>query len=307
MTILVAIYPPSPPDPPSPRFSRYRSPVHSLVNAQGREIILDGSEGYRRLDGTRGHRGSRPDIFSSPFPDGNGDALQGVRRGRNDDPFLSVFIESDTRPGMFAMREALEDHVDAEQGDVTWRVRRPDGQVRELTGRGWVEDGEEDIDWMTCGVHLSALDPTWYGPPISRVYRAQAGRPILGPGSGGLPFRLASSQVLGDTVINNPGRANAWAKWTFLGPFLTVVASKGSRSFGLTGPMLAGQGIVVDTRPGVGTVRDLNGTNVYTRLGAASFFPLSKGDNRVTFTLTGAQPGTEVRVEFQPPYITSGS
>lgn len=203
-----------------------------------------------------------------------------------------------------ALRRAFLSTVHYGQNGVL-RVQRPDGSYREIDA--FYEDGfggEAGENWLSANPVLTLFCPEggWRGSEhISDERTAGAGASFAAPF-----LTLSSSQIIGDTVISNPGELTAWPDWTITGPCTAVTATSATtgHTWTITYTLLAGETITVETggsRPGV---RGPAGQVLSTALNwpTAYLWPLMPGDNSVSFSVAGAGTGTKIRFDFHPMY-----
>jgi hypothetical protein len=195
-------------------------------------------------------------------------------------------------------------------------VARPDGSRRTIAvyyqdgwdGRGQVATG---ITWDSAVVTLWCEDPYWVDPQPIVVHREQGvGEDFLEP----YPS-VSSSQVLGATVVTNPGDVVVWPTWTITGPasLITFTRTDTGEEFVIDpsaasighGPLLAGEQVTVRTDPV--QVRYEDGSNWIGSLNwpDATLWGLDPGANQVTFQLDGAAAGSSVDLSFSPRYETA--
>lgn len=183
------------------------------------------------------------------------------------------------------------------------RVTRPDGSAREIEAyyqEGFA--GKAGEGWLYAKPVLNLLCPDGYWRDtdqlsISRTY---------GLGSSFFsPFpTISSSQVLGSTILNNPGDVIAWPNWTITGPATGIVATNNTtgQTFTLSYNLLAGEQATITTlKP---TVRGPAGQNISSALNfpTAYLWGLLAGNNDTSFVLAGAGEGTNVTLSFYPRY-----
>lgn len=199
-------------------------------------------------------------------------------------------------------------------GPGTLEVARPDGTVRRIAvyyQQGWDGRGQTatGITWDSAVVTLWCEDPYWVDAEAVTVHREQGtGEDFLEP----FPS-VSSSQVLGATVVNNPGDVIVWPTWTITGPasLVTFTHTGTGESFEIDpdavghGNLLAGEQVTVRTDPV--QVRYQDGANWVGALNwpSAVLWGLDPGDNPVTFQLDGAGPGSAVDLSFNPRYETA--
>jgi len=196
----------------------------------------------------------------------------------------------------------------------TLEVARSDGTVRRIAvyySDGWDGRGQTatGITWDSAVVTLWCEDPYWVDAETVTVHREQGtGEDFLEP----YPS-VSSSQVLGETVVNNPGDVVVWPTWTITGPasLVTFTHEGTGESFVLDpgevghGNLLSGEQVTVRTDPA--QVRFENGDNWVGALNwpDAVLWGLDPGDNPVTFQLDGAAGGSAVDLSFNPRYETA--
>lgn len=193
-------------------------------------------------------------------------------------------------------------------------VTRPDDSAREIEafysaglpgtpGMGLLNDD--------AAITLYCPDPYWADRVPATVLREYG---VWGSYLDPYPS-VSGSQVLGDTVLPNPGEVEAWPTWVITGPTSLITATNVStgdswvldpNAAGIAhGPLLAGETVTVTTRPP--TVRGPAGEIWTAALNwpGATLWPLEPGDNAVTFTLAGAGAGSQVELTYKPRYETS--
>lgn len=184
------------------------------------------------------------------------------------------------------------------------RVTRPNGAAREIEimyESGLEGEGGND-DWLSSNPVLTLMCPEGYWrdtQPVVVPRSFQAGTSFLAP----FPT-VSQAQVLGDSIINNPGDVDAWPEWTITGPADLVTATNQTtgQTWTLTKTIAAGELIKITTqRP---TVRGPAGENLINGLNwpSAYLWGLVPGDNDVNFGVAGAATGTAIELVFYPRY-----
>lgn len=185
----------------------------------------------------------------------------------------------------------------------TLRVARPDGTAREIDcycEAGFEGQPDEMYKFATAALTLYAPDGYWRDATPTIEQRSYAP-----PASFYSPFLTVSgSNVLGDTVMFNPGDVDAWPTWTITGPSTQFSATNRTtgETFTLTYNLLAGETITITTnRP---TVRGPAGQNISTALNwpGATLWGLLPGNNTVSFVATGSGDGSAVELRFNARY-----
>ncbi len=182
------------------------------------------------------------------------------------------------------------------------RVQRPDGSAREIDAfyeEGFGGSGEM---WLHANTVLTFYCPDGYWRDVAPTVARRSYAP---PATFFRPFlTITGSNVLGDTVVDNPGDVTAWPTWTITGPATQLIATNVTtgQSFTLTYNLLAGQKITITTdRP---TVRGPAGENIVSALNwpQAYLWGLVPGDNTVAFTAAGSGDGSAAAMAFHARY-----
>lgn len=184
----------------------------------------------------------------------------------------------------------------------TLRVARG-GTVREIDC--YYEDGfggEAGEDDLSANPVITFYCPDGYWrDPVAIVENRDfaAGVSFLAPF-----LTVSQGQVLGNSVITNPGDVDAWPVWTITGPADVVTAQNLTTGyqFVLTKTIAAGEMIIITTdRP---TVHGPLGENLVGSLNLpdAYLWPLIPDNNEVNFNVSGAAAGTKIQLSFNPRY-----
>lgn len=193
-----------------------------------------------------------------------------------------------------------------------WTVAQPDGTRRHLTCR-YADDNAHTftrdpfpLGWAAYGIELVAEDPLWRGEPVRREFRAAAAEQFFGGNGGsgfGPPFHISPSTSPDEASVTHDGDEPAWAVWTLHGPFSSAAVGVGDSVVQIPFGRLAGQSLVVDTRPDRLTVLDSDGGDRVDDLGQVAFAPVPAGvEVPLTVTLAGETSATVVEVEVEPLY-----
>ncbi|MEU2901355.1 phage tail protein [Streptomyces globisporus] len=201
------------------------------------------------------------------------------------------------------------------EGPGMLEVARPDGRVRRLPvhySEGWDGRGQAatGITWDSAVVTLWCEDPYWVDTVPLAVHR-EAGV----AGDFLVPYpTVSSSQILGETVVTNPGDVEVWPEWVVTGPasLITFTRQDTNESFVLDptdtahGALLAGEQVIISTDPPRVRYQDgsADGVNWIGALNwpAASLWSLPSGNTPVSFQLDGANTGSAVDLTFHPRY-----
>ncbi|MEU9245881.1 phage tail protein [Streptomyces sp. NPDC048385] len=215
-----------------------------------------------------------------------------------------------------ALATAFTRTLREEEGPGVLEIARPDGtrrtiEVFYLDGfegqgkRGYYRDADSAVISLWCE------DPYWTDPVPQTVHRETGAlTSFLNP----FPT-VSSSQVLGSTVVTNPGDTTVWPTWTITGPasLVTFTHSGTGESFTLNpnasaighGNLLSGEKVTISTDPPSVTFQ--NGDNWIGGLNwpTATLWGLAPGDNPVSFTLAGSGAASAVDLTFNPRYETA--
>lgn len=192
-------------------------------------------------------------------------------------------------------------------------ISRPDGSEREILAyyqQGF--DSQPGGHFADDDVVLSLFceDPYWRDREPTVVPRS-----YTTPVSFLAPYpQVSTSQVLGGSIVVNPGSAEAWPDWSITGPADLITAT--NRTTGETwtldpnapgidhGPIALGEEVKLTTdRP---SVRGPAG-EVWTgalNWPVASLWGLVPGDNDVVFTVQGASVGSSIALSFKARHET---
>lgn len=186
------------------------------------------------------------------------------------------------------------------------RVTRPGtGGAREIEvmyESGLEGEGGDD-DWLSSNPVLTLLCPDAYwrsATPVEQERKFQAGATSFFS-----PYpSVGSAQILGDTVLTNPGDVDAWTEWTITGPATAITATNHTtrQTWTLTTTLAAGDLVTITTkRP---TVRGPSNESLINSLNwpTAYLWGLVPGENSVTFDVAGADVGSAIKVTFYPRF-----
>lgn len=186
------------------------------------------------------------------------------------------------------------------------RVTRPDGTWRELWCR-YTEgaDGEYELDPMLAGslvypIRLIAADPFWRGSPVADRFAYPSATPSFFSGP---PFRLAPSNVLGESTVTNAGDVDAYPVARVEGPFTGFSVGVGDALVTMTLTKAAGEWVEIDGNRDRLTILDEQGTDLWDVASDVAFAPIPPGEVTLTTVVSGAAPGTAVTVSFTPRFF----
>lgn len=202
------------------------------------------------------------------------------------------------------------------EGPGWLEIARPDGSRRRIAVH--YQEGFEGKGAKGYGVTsdyavltLWCEDPYWIDPTDVSVHRENG---VLSDFLVPYPT-VSSSQVLGATVVENPGDVVVWPTWRVTGPAsaITFTHEDTGEAFTLDptlpavghGALLAGQTVTISTDPP--SVRYQDGANWIGGLNwpSATLWGLAPGDNHVRFQLDGSGPGSAVDLVYNARYETA--
>jgi hypothetical protein len=237
---------------------------------------------------------------------GDGSTYRGARVQPRD-VTLPVLITAADRAALRERVSALATVLSPAHAPATLTYTEPDGTewttevVRTGSGEP-VTDGETSY---AISVQLRAPDPYWTRERAAAqtIESAGAGRGLLRPGGSLTELRLASGQVMGSAVIENPGDAPAYPTVTLNGPATSFVfTSPSGEALTWSGDLAEGERRIFDHR--AGTVVDAEGANRYAELGAAPrFWAVPPGVQSATVDVQGSSVGSVVVLD--PPLRTN--
>ncbi|MGK5531531.1 phage tail protein [Streptomyces sp. URMC 129] len=191
-------------------------------------------------------------------------------------------------------------------------IARPSGDRRRIAvvyEGGWDGLGRAHSGriWDVGTPQLLAEDPYWYNPvPVTDHREAAAPQDFL------VPYpTITSGQILGATVLTNPGDVIAWPQWTITGPasLVTFTNATTGEAFSLDpakvgGTLAAGETVTISTDPPRVRKGPANWIGALNWPDAV-LWGLEPGPNEVTFALAGSGPTSRVDVTYYPRYQTA--
>ena len=238
----------------------------------------------------------------------DGAPWEGVRVAKGQ---LGLQIRLDA-PDWEAMRDLTHRFEESLEPDKvsTLRMVTPDGKWRDLSCR-YVDGLDYPIELdplasrtATYSLTWDTPDPFWLGEEVVTEFPfGDAVRPNF-PAP---PMQINSSQTFGSATVTNPGRGiGSPAVWRIDGPFAGFSVGVGGAL--ISAPNLTkakGQWVDIDATPGVKTVTDESGADLWlsltSRAGMGAEIPPGV-DVPVDITATGVGPGFNVRLAFRPRY-----
>ncbi|WP_430376689.1 phage distal tail protein [Streptomyces sp. B1-3] len=285
-------------------------PSLSWTDARGRTTFLsDWENGWLLQPGIRGLDMPGYDFYTDASPQIDGNALRGVR-AQPREVFLPVAFFDTSRAGFVARKRSFLKTLNPYLGPGVLTLTEADGSFRTIEAyyasgaEGDFGETVSGLHWQVVGLTFSCPSPYWLGQSVHLDYGAGA----TGNFFPVLPLAVRDSQVLGDTVIDNPGDATSFPVWTIHGPMTSAVISNSTTglSFSVTASLGSSDVLVVDTRERVQTAL-LNGTDDWwPHLDRDSdLWGLMPGENDVSLALVGTDSDTVVQLDYQPRFLTA--
>jgi len=238
----------------------------------------------------------------------DGSLLTGARYQQRE-VFLPLNYRAGSTAALRSTTRALAALLDVKRGPVTLEVAHNDGTRRYIDGYlsapfGAPLASREATLWRQFGVTLRCPDPFYYGDERTLSFQL-GGTPPEFLSDEFMPVQVAESQVLGDTVITNPGDADAYPVWTLTGPFDEATIEVGETLWTVPDGLAEDEVLVVDARRGQQTVT-LDDVASWTTLGpGAQLAALPPGDTDLDVTITGATSATVLTVTWQERWLTA--
>jgi len=241
---------------------------------------------------------------------------------------LPVFLYGIDRKTIRDLKSRLVSALNPKKGYCILEFTEGDGIPRYLKCyyKGGMEgsetEGQAGFTWKKFGIQLTAYDPYFYSDDIQVAqWEFGAGEPFLSAGTDGLsgtsddlpfmPLRMNAGLVSGSQVnVANSGDVEAWPRWELTGPIkgFKFTGPDGS-SFGVAPPgsgadtIAGGRTLTIDTRPGVKSLRDDQGTNYWPKLDPRpKLWAIPEGESTCTVDIVPGSSTAKVRLVFQPRY-----
>ena len=282
--------------------------VPTWIGADGDSYDLDGSAGVKVLRGVEG-RGLPPVSTVA-------DELAGLDGSR---PRLSRATEREVAVPVLVKGASWWESVRTLAS--LFDPRRGNGRLRwgdrELVCR-YSEGLELDESEGIAGSHQKAVlvfvahDPLWrdVDPTVRTVGVDDVA--FLSPDSetAWFPWETVAEDALGEFEVDNDSDDQVWPVWTIQGPGSGALSLENLTSGEVielaSVSLLAGEQIVIDTRPEAKTATGPDGSNLWPDLSDDSeLWPLVRGAQKVKVLLEGASPGeSSVRLEYRRRWLT---
>jgi hypothetical protein len=271
--------------------------------------FTDEGSGYRVLaSGTRGLRSVTYEMVTSKYAGMDGETVDAIRAVGNEIT-LGLMVNAEGEANFRKRARSLVRAMRPKAGLGTLRVASTFGDVRSLDCycTGGLE-GDESPDailtgaWWRLALKFYAPDPWWYGE--QETYDVG-----LGSGSSFFPIppiTLAPATVQGHfTVDLTESDTVVYPQWVVTGPgsSLTLTNITTGRVITVNAALAAGETMVIDTRPGLQSVRKADGTNLMGTLDSdPALWPLIDGVNEVSAALTGATTASRIAGVWRARY-----
>ncbi|MFE7762933.1 phage distal tail protein [Streptomyces sp. NPDC057438] len=285
-------------------------PSLSWTDAQGRTTFLsDWENGWLLQPGIRGLDLPGYDFYTDASPQIDGNALRGLRAQARE-VFLPVAFFDTSRAGFMTRKRSFYGTLNPRLGLGTLTLTEADGSFRTIEAyyvsgaEGSTGENEAGLHWQVVGLTFSCPSPYWLGESVHQEFGAGASGDFFPV----LPLVVRDSQVLGDTVINNPGDARSFPVFTIHGPMTSAVISNVTTglSFSVTASLSSSDVLVIDTRERVQTAVLNGSTNWWPNLATDSdLWGLEPGENEVSLALVGTDDDTVVQLDYQPRFLTA--
>lgn len=269
------------------------------TDANGTSTVFDGSAGITLRDQPLGLEAPNPANVTDEYLTFDGAVLVGRRRPARRIA-LDLFLQHATR-----VQTVLADLASMLQGpgelewsdDVNTRTLRQVIYEAGIDGSGFTTLVEAERV-----VSLLALDPWWYAAAESVVLSTAAETAF----SAAIAFDAALPFDGGNaTSVDVAGDGDVFPVITVTGPATTLVVSYGGLTWSIAAPLVAGDVLVVDHRPG-SRGPSLNGAAVNWSLltSASRLFAVQKGAASITSGGGGFTVESTITMVYEPRWLT---
>lgn len=271
--------------------------------------FTDMAAGYMVTDqGTTGLQSPPYALTTVTYAGVDGANVQAIRAEPNT-PTLGIRMEAKSMEEFKRKRRALVHAMRPKAGPGRLTVTQEWGESRSLLcycTEGL--EGNEDFAvtgpgrWWKVLLKFYAPSPWWLGAPMALNVGLGGGQPFFPF----FPLRLAPSSVRGQfTVDLSDSDAPSYPVWTITGPGTSLTLSNltTKRRITVNAALAAGETMVIDTRPGLQSVRRGDGTNLMGALASdPALWPLVEGVNTVVAQLEGAGDASRVSGVYEPRF-----
>lgn len=271
------------------------------IAPDGTEVLLSSGGALHWQRGLLG-RGMPPIVITErELVVGDGSVLVQVRSG----PVtvdVPIIVTGELRQTLRAAASAFNPH--AGDGRLVTDI---DGDRRELVCRyrAGLEWDEQLPHIMKQLLSFRAFSPYWQDDDDT------TGSFGIGDLARWLPWPpivVVADDVFAQATIVNTGDVEAWPVWTIRGPSdeVTLTSDTGAR-LRVAYPLVAGEILTIDTRPGAKTVVDQTGVNRFSSLDENDddLYSFPVGTTTVTITIVGATAESEVGLAWRRRWLTA--
>lgn len=262
-------------------------------------VISDGSAGITLRANPAGLEAPVPSNTIDPFVAFDGGVLVNRRR-----PVRSIAL------GLYLEHASRVETVVAQlaamlqgPGELEWSDDINTRTLRQVIYEGGL-DGSGDVTLLerSMVVSLLALDPWWYGPAMSSALSTSAATAFDAAVSFDAAIPFDGEASVGVIIA---GDADAYPLITVTGPATTLTVGSGGLLWSISAPLIAGDVLVVDHRPGSRGPSKNGGLVDWSLLTAASrLFTLTPGTTSVISGATGTTGATSITMQYEPRYLT---
>ncbi|GAA0955422.1 hypothetical protein [Nonomuraea longicatena] len=235
--------------------------------------------------------------------------------------FIPIYMEAANHGDLLALKRAFLAAIQPTKGACRITLTEEDGSRRYIDAyyfdgaRG--DEGQEvsGVEWLKWGLIFRALDPYFYSG-TSQTIRFSTGELDLHPFFGAKflnrPMLNKAHSLNGESTITVTGDVDTYPTWTIHGPatgmtFIRKFPGRADQSFSLNVSLTDTQAILVDTRPGTKSVRDIaTGANLWEFLAPGpQLWPISPGSNTVAIDVRSAGVDTSVSLSYLPRFLSA--
>lgn len=277
--------------------------VYSLRGSNGEQVIFDGVD-YVLNPGMSGFGIPATNVRIEPSA-GAGGVFRHSKRGIRDIDLPVTILGTDIVDVQNKLRKLARITQD-QRGPMRLKVEYSTGEQLFIdlhyTGGSESQWGESTSGQQFCKWVLSTQAPQPYWETASTqsftVAGGSTGRSLLPSFT---MLKVSSSESLGEVEVISTADVETYPVWTINGPITDLVISNGDQSFTLAGYFGADETVTVNTEQR--TVVDQDGTNIYSRLGAApKLFPFYPGVNTITVSGSDSDANTSITAEYPLRY-----